>query len=319
MVKKHVSNKYVTLEDVRVSYNYKDDSIHITSGDPDVQSSGFHLSLNKDTQTERVLRNILVENEIISSNPAVSVPVLDSGSKIISIVSPKGGAGKTSFTYSLASLLAKDGIKVAVVDSDFRDGQLSAFIGEVCPTIIGFIADAKNNPSIDNYMVPSGKGWDALLAPVRPVTAEFVTPEILDEIFTQLKESYDVVLVDSSVRPDAAANQHLYKISDYVFCLVNNNISTLSSFVRWSEQIKEFMSPDVFFKKTGLVFNSLFNEDNLEAWDNFPIVRAVGSMPYSKEFHLALHSVESFDKFINTPSAYVRHVKRLAKLVKSLI
>jgi septum formation inhibitor-activating ATPase MinD len=142
----HESKKYINLEDVRVSYSPKDDNIHITSGDPDVQAGGFHLSLNRGTQTETTLRQLLEEAGVIkkiqglaSDSPAFvpwetqvkamndslrhspdrivigevrdvsmedSIPPAVDAGKVVRVTSSKGGTGKTS-TAMLAAM-AKD-------------------------------------------------------------------------------------------------------------------------------------------------------------------------------------------------------------------
>jgi len=142
----HESKKYINLEDVRVSYSPKDDNIHITSGDPDVQAGGFHLSLNRGTQTEITLRQLLEEAGVIKqiqglssdspgfipwetmlkaieaslrSNPDrikvgevrdVSmenfIPPVSNPGKVVQVTSSKGGSGQTSASFIEA--MAKD-------------------------------------------------------------------------------------------------------------------------------------------------------------------------------------------------------------------
>jgi type II secretory pathway component PulF len=62
MVSPDPHGKYLNLEGVRVAYRRKDDTIHITSTDPDFQTSGFHISLVRGTPTERALRALLREH-----------------------------------------------------------------------------------------------------------------------------------------------------------------------------------------------------------------------------------------------------------------
>ena len=59
------TKKYVTLDGVRISYRPKDDTIHLTSTDPDVAAGGFHLTLGRGTQTEETLRDLLTESGVI--------------------------------------------------------------------------------------------------------------------------------------------------------------------------------------------------------------------------------------------------------------
>lgn len=67
MVMKPENGKYLTLEDVRVFYDAKDDSIHLTSKDRDLpKGKGFHLTLNTGRNAELALREMLEEAGLIS-------------------------------------------------------------------------------------------------------------------------------------------------------------------------------------------------------------------------------------------------------------
>jgi hypothetical protein len=65
MAQKSKQGKFVNLEDVRVSYKPKDDTIHVTSGDSDIPNGSFYLTLNRGTPTEVALRQLLIKNGLI--------------------------------------------------------------------------------------------------------------------------------------------------------------------------------------------------------------------------------------------------------------
>jgi hypothetical protein len=62
------NKKFLTLQGVRVSYRPKDDSIHITSTDQDLAGEGFHLKLNRGSESEMILRDLLVEKKLITED-----------------------------------------------------------------------------------------------------------------------------------------------------------------------------------------------------------------------------------------------------------
>lgn len=64
MAKTAKNKKYLTLEDVRVSYRAHDDSIHLSSADGDLPQ-GFHLALSKGTGAEGKLRELLQEKGLL--------------------------------------------------------------------------------------------------------------------------------------------------------------------------------------------------------------------------------------------------------------
>lgn len=78
------NKKYLNLDEVRISYRAKDDSIHITSLDDDLTGSAFHLTLNKNSESEQILRELLIEKGLIrleSSSPLPSTVPLNLNSQ----------------------------------------------------------------------------------------------------------------------------------------------------------------------------------------------------------------------------------------------
>lgn len=68
------NKKYLNLDEVRISYKIKDDSIHITSSDEDLTGSAFHLTLNKNSESEQILRKLLIEKGLIRVEPISLLP-----------------------------------------------------------------------------------------------------------------------------------------------------------------------------------------------------------------------------------------------------
>lgn len=80
MVQKPERGKYLTVENVRVSYNHKNDTIHLTSTDPDLPNGSFFITLNKETQTESSLRSLLTEHNLIKTGNSKPDSLLSSDS-----------------------------------------------------------------------------------------------------------------------------------------------------------------------------------------------------------------------------------------------
>ena len=73
MAKKPENGNYLTLEDVRISYDRKNDSIHLTSKDPEL-SNGFNLTLNGGRKAENALRELLERHGFLAQNPENNLP-----------------------------------------------------------------------------------------------------------------------------------------------------------------------------------------------------------------------------------------------------
>jgi S-DNA-T family DNA segregation ATPase FtsK/SpoIIIE len=74
MSKLDKKSKFLELEGVRVTYRPKDDTIHITSKDKDLQSEGFHLTLKNGTPSEDSLRQLLTEKGLIKPTASNTLP-----------------------------------------------------------------------------------------------------------------------------------------------------------------------------------------------------------------------------------------------------
>ena len=268
MVQKHSSNKYVTLEDVRVSHNPKDDTIHITSGDPDVQAGGFHLNLGKNTQTEQLLRQILTDQGVISAYRSFvtsSLSSIQAAHRIqtISVVSPRGGNGKTTTVLALAAALVQQGLKTVIVDMDAFDGQIAFHMRKAGPTILDAYDDSATVPVLNfqPYLVSSEEGWDALTAERRGRT--YATPEFYQQAIQQLKTIYDVVLIDTAVTwrnyVDVAAQE-----SDFVISMVSPSAHQIEGLSRLDEDLAE-ANPDLGPERVAMLISGYFPPTNVDS------------------------------------------------------
>lgn len=70
MVQKPEKGRYLTLEDVRISYKAKDDTVHITSADTDIPNGDFYLTLKRGTPTETAVRQLLIREGLIQDDEA---------------------------------------------------------------------------------------------------------------------------------------------------------------------------------------------------------------------------------------------------------
>lgn len=75
MAKKSPKGKYITLNNVRASYDEKNDTVHLTAKDSDFPSgSNFHLTLSKGRESDELLRNVLKHHGLIPESKIDSLP-----------------------------------------------------------------------------------------------------------------------------------------------------------------------------------------------------------------------------------------------------
>ena len=123
-----------------------------------------------------------------------------SASPMICILGPKGGTGKTLTACNLSIGLAQAGRRVALVDLDLQFGDVGLALGLAPNQTIYDLARAGG--SIDSekvaaYLTRHPSGVDVLLAPTRPDHAGLITVEFLRDVYAALRNSHDVVVVDT--------------------------------------------------------------------------------------------------------------------------
>jgi pilus assembly protein CpaE len=122
--------------------------------------------------------------------------------RVITVFSPKGGTGKTVTATNLSSAFAKYASKrTLLLDLDLQFGDAAIMLGlEPEKTIQDLVtAPGELDPEkLAGYTSRHSSGVDVLPAPIRPEDAELVTEAKLARLMEVAKESYDLIVVDTS-------------------------------------------------------------------------------------------------------------------------
>jgi pilus assembly protein CpaE len=122
--------------------------------------------------------------------------------RIVTVFSPKGGTGKTVTATNLAAALAKHGGKrTLLLDLDLQFGDAAIMLGiEPEKTIYDLVTapGELDSEKLAGYTTRHTCGLDILPAPLRPEDAELVTEGKLARLLEVARESYDVIVVDTS-------------------------------------------------------------------------------------------------------------------------
>jgi pilus assembly protein CpaE len=119
---------------------------------------------------------------------------------LVSVLGPKGGTGKTLVSTNLAVVLAGRGRKVALIDLDLQFGDVGLCLGLSPERTIYDLVKAGGSidgDKIEGYMSAHPSGVRALLAPSRPDQAASVSVELLRDVYSVLRSTYDYVIVDT--------------------------------------------------------------------------------------------------------------------------
>jgi pilus assembly protein CpaE len=130
-----------------------------------------------------------------------------SGGRVITVTSPKGGAGKTVIATNLAVALAEDAAhKVVIVDLDLQFGDVAyAMSLEPRHSLYDAATSGRLDPTaLKVYLTHHSGGLYALCAPDDPASGELVEPDAVTEILEILAAGFEFVVVDTG----AGLTQH---------------------------------------------------------------------------------------------------------------
>jgi pilus assembly protein CpaE len=122
--------------------------------------------------------------------------------RIITVLSPKGGSGKTTVASNLAVGLAyTEPDRTAIVDADVQFGDVSSAL-RLTPE--HSLADAVRAPSgsdaltLKSYLTPHASSLWSLCAPDTPVEGEQIPSSDVQRVVQKLAEEFAYVVIDTS-------------------------------------------------------------------------------------------------------------------------
>jgi len=127
-------------------------------------------------------------------------PVAAENSRLVCVLGPKGGTGKTLSSTNLAVSLAQRGKSVALIDLDLQFGDVALCLGLPPEKTVYDLAQspgALDWDKLQSFLAVHSSGVHTLIAPRRPDQASAVGAELLREIYAILRANFDWVVVDT--------------------------------------------------------------------------------------------------------------------------
>jgi pilus assembly protein CpaE len=120
--------------------------------------------------------------------------------KIISVLGPKGGTGKTLTATNLAVGLAQAGQRTIIVDLDLQFGDVGLTLGLRPDATMYDLAKAGGSldeEKLESYLTPHPLGVRVMLAPSRPDQASSISVELVRDMYSVMRKIADYVIVDT--------------------------------------------------------------------------------------------------------------------------
>jgi len=124
----------------------------------------------------------------------------DAVGRIIVVLGPKGGTGKTLVATNLSVALQEAGERAVIVDLDLQFGDVALCMGLNPDRTVHDLALAEGPldwEKLEKFLVTHDSGVRGLLAPRRPDHASVVTVELIREVYALLRQHFDTIVIDT--------------------------------------------------------------------------------------------------------------------------
>ena len=167
------------------------------------------------------------------------------GGKVITVYSPKGGAGCTMLATNLALALHNEDNKVIIVDANLQFGDIGVFLNlQAKYSLVSLAerADEIEEDFIQSVVATHSSGVKVLLGPPTPEDAELVGAAQLKKVIEALREHFHYVVVDTSaVLRDVELT--LFDASDRVLLVATPDIPSLANIKKFFDLVEKLEYP----------------------------------------------------------------------------
>ncbi len=266
---------------------------------------------------ESILDKINKHIEDISPSVHIKTSDININTRIISVVSPEGGCGKSVLSFFLGAEIAQTGSKVLLLDLQ-SVSSLSCFIdieyakpglSDIFYYIKGYREDLCS--IINKYLCTNSRfGIDYIPPLANPLDMEELNPEDLEILINELKNmgKFDVIIIDSDAMINIKTSS-LMDCSDAVLLvsgsgpIENKKLSVFETSFNKLYQDKDILNGNLFYVNNSFKGNcnpQLFNNSN-------PVLQ----IPYVEDIFI----VQQNCAVLNFNSCFRSYVSKICRLI----
>ncbi len=186
--------------------------------------------------------------------------------KVVTIMSPKGGAGKTMTTVNVGlglAMMSGTPERIVIMDADLQFGDVCISL-QVEPqhTIVDAARDIEklDEAMLESLLATHSAGMRVLSSPLEPSLADEVSTQVVVRTLGMLKRMFDYVLIDTAPFLDEPVLSILER-SDTVLLVVDMDLPAVKNAKLALDTLKLIKFP---FEKMKLVLNRVNSKARLD-------------------------------------------------------
>ncbi len=154
-----------------------------------------------DEEIKRVFDRVSESSRRRRSNLLDEISDGQPSGKVITLIAPKGGSGKTALATNLAVALSRGEEKVVLIDLDLQFGDVAGCLSLHPENTMGSLASAPDHLSVTAlkvFLTPMNENLFVLCAPESPAEGEEVTVQAVERAVQLIGEEFHYVVIDTS-------------------------------------------------------------------------------------------------------------------------
>lgn len=163
------------------------------------QSYGISMCVSLDEEPATILDTVRRAGALSNSRANAGEVRAGGDSRVISVFSLKGGTGKTTIAVNIASALAAQGKKVAMIDLSLDCACVTLFLDMQAKDTVAELSQERGTLTMEalrTYTVQHYSGITVLAGPNSPEDGEFVQPRSIEAAVAVMRPFFDCIIVD---------------------------------------------------------------------------------------------------------------------------